>query len=408
VKMRLLTLLLLAVLAGSPAAQSLSFPEGLRAFRLNALVVDGIGPTAGRLLTVTGRRFDGRTVALFRGQGVSEERGLRCWFYLDDDLQALEVRVPGSAVLVAAVQTGTRIAVHGLAPAGLGSWYSPAAGPQELGPGDVRVLEAGVEDPEPLRAAGIHVLLLGTSGRPSPESAPAADTPQPAWRGLLLRAANPGAAAALLEREKERLLEFKERFLRLAAEARFYGTRRAAKPGEGALDFPGSWPPDVAYTLLREQLAVRVGAPLGLALLAFYSPVLAGAALFRRRVAALLLAGALLAGFVVFTVLRPGEARGLTVEFLLPQPGEKPPDVRLREIASASGSRAYRQEGGPAEGPRLLYRAVSVPGGELPLPPYDRELLVRFNQVPEVRQEEGRLLLAFRNPLASWSLHAAR
>ena len=164
----------------------------------------------------------------------------------------------------------------------------------------------------------------------------------------------------------------------------------------------------MAYTLLREQLAVRVGAPLGLALLAFYAPVLAGAALFRRRMAALLLAGALLAGFVVFTVLRPGEARGLTVEFLLPQPGERPPDIRLREITSASGSRAYRQEGGPAEGLRLLYRAYLVPGGELPLPPYDREPLVRFNQVPEVRQEEGRLLLAFRNPLASWSLHAAR
>ena len=145
--------------------------------------MDGLGPAAGRLLTVTGRRFDGRTVALFRGQGVSEERGLRCWFYLDGDIQGLEVRVPGSAVLVAAVQTGTRIAVHGLASAGLGSWYSPAAGPQELGPGDVRVLEAGAEDPEPLRAAGIHVLLLGTSGRPSPESAPAADTSQPAWRG---------------------------------------------------------------------------------------------------------------------------------------------------------------------------------------------------------------------------------
>lgn len=405
---------LLVAAAGSLAAQSLSFPEGLHAFRINALVVNGLGPAVGRQVTVTGRRYDGRTVALFRGQGVSEERGLRCWFYLDGDIQGLEVRFPGSGLLAASVQAGTRIAVSGLNPTALGSWYFPAPGPETLGPGDVRVLEAGTKDPEPEQAAGIHVLLVGASRQaPSPDSPPA-ETPPVAgppsdYRGYLLRAPNPGAAAALLEREKERLIEFKERYLRLATEARFYGARRAPAPGVGALDFPGSWPADVAYTLLRAQLAVRVGAPLGFALLAFYAPALAAAAWFRRRGAALLLVGALLAGFAVFTALRPGEARSLTVEFLLPQPGDQSADIRLREITSASGTRRlYRQEGGPAEGPRLVYRAASVPGGELPLPWFGRELLVRFNQVPEVRQEEGRLLLAFRNPLASWSLHAPR
>lgn len=401
----LLALALLVAAGGRAAAQSLAFPEGLQAWRFNPLLVTGLDPAPGRALTVTGRRWDGREVALFRGPGVGEERGLRCWVYLDGDIQSLEVRDRYAAPLAAPVRFGApEVVVCGLPPPELGPGYLPVDDPRSLGPGDVRVLPAGAGDAEPLRAAGIHVLLLGGRRPPFTEQPPSA------WRGRLLSAEEPSAAGVLLARERERLAEFKERCLRLVSEGGFYG-RRHPRAEVRALAFPSSRPADAAYSLQREELAVRVGGPLGWALLAFYVPALAAAAFGRRRGAALLLAGALLAGFVLFTALRPGQARALTVEFLPPEPGLASADIRLQPLEPAPGPgvrRAYRQEGAAAEGLRLVYRAASAPGGELPLTPFLGEPLVRFNQVPEVRQREGRLLLVFRDPLAAWSLHAPR
>jgi hypothetical protein len=409
-------LLLWLAAAGSLAAQSLSFPDGLRAFRINTLVVAGLQPAPGRRLAVTGHLYNGRTAALFRGEGIPEERGLRCWFYLDGEIQGLDVRFFSSGavpeLLSFPVEARPRIAVYGLPPAAVGSggsWYSPAAAPAELDPGDICVLEVGKEDPEPLQAAGIHVLLLGAVSRRPP-----AEGPPSVWRGYLLRASEAGAAGVLLEREKERLVEFKERYLRLVTEARFHGAGQApgapgARPGRPVLDFPGARPADVASALQRDELAERIGAPLGYALLAFYAPILAAAAAHRRLRAALILAGLLLAGFIVFTALSPARVRSLTVEFLLPETNERPPDIRLQEVTSGPGTRRlYRQEGGPVKSRRLVYQSLLAPGGELPIQMFSRERIVRFNQVPEVRQEQGRLLVRFRNPLAAWSLHDPR
>jgi hypothetical protein len=241
--------------------------------------------------------------------------------------------------------------------------------------------------------AGIHVLILGV-----PSRRPPAGGPLSVWRGWLLRAPKAGAAA-LLEREKERLLEFKERYLRLASEARFYGASKAHRP---ALSFPSARPSDVAAGLERVEPAARVGASLGYALLAFYIPVLAAAA-FRRLKLALILAGPLLAGFIAYSALSPPSVRSLRVEFFLPEASE-PAEMRLRELPSAAGARAYRQEGEPIGPHPLVYRSFVAPGGELPIQIFTRERTVRFNQIPEVRQERGSLLLRFRNPLAAWSL----
>jgi hypothetical protein len=352
----------------------------VQAFRVNSLVVTGLAPAADRPLEVAGRRFDGREVALFRGLGVPVERGLQCWFYLDGDIQELDVRFhqpgEGPGHLRFTVETRPRIALYGLGLADLGAgspWFSRVDSAAALGPGDLLVRGREEGDAEALRAAGIHVLVLGASARMP------ADDPPSAWRGYLLRCPDRAAAGRLLERERGRLVEFKERCLQAVGGARA----------------------DIAYTLAREELAPRVAAPLGYALLAFYAPVLAAAAALRRPRVPLILAGALLAGFVVFTLLSPGEVRSLRVEFPPPGGGERPALVRV-----APGE--YRQAGMPAGSPILLYQGFLAPGGELPLQELLREKMVRFNQVPEVRQTEGRLYLRFRNPLAAWSLHAPR
>jgi hypothetical protein len=383
-------------------AQSLSFPEGLHSYRLNPILVEGLAPDVERRIQIRGLLFDGREVPLFTGAGSPAAAGdVRCFAYLDEEIQSLKARITRSAggtleLSIPVELPAPRIAVYGTGTPlpNNGPWYTEAYAPEQLRPGDVRVLSQGA-DPEPLRAAGIHVVLSGSAREEGLEQ------PSP-WRGYLLASPDLGGheVLAVLERNRERLFSFKERYRKLVVEASFL-VPRIDRPGP--LEFPPATPAGIAFTLQRETLGDRVGPLYRYALLAFSLPLVAAVALLRKEKVLLALAGSLLAAFLVFTFLAPPKLRSLTVELALPAAEEQ--GIRLERVPpEADNVYHYRQRGIPPGSYTLLYRALLAPGGDAPFEPFARERLVRFNRIPEVRQERGRLFLRSRGSLSAWSL----
>jgi hypothetical protein len=399
-------LLAAAWLAGCLAAvfsQSLSFPQGLQPYRFNPILVQGLAPQTESQILVTGALLDGREIALFTGAGTPEPGGaLRCLAYLDEEITALRVRIRRAAgntleLAVPVEASGPRISVYG-APEPLRNsnrWIAEASSPQQLRPGDIRVLPQGSETAA-LRAAGIHVLMPGLIAEETLGSSPA-------WQGYRLQAPILGAAAltAILEKQQDKLLAFKERYRELVIGASFHAPRIDR---EAPLVFPPATPAGIAHTLHREILDDSVGPLYRYALLGFCLPLLAGVALMKRRQALLALAGFLLAGFLTLTLLAPPQLRSLTVELALPDAQER--GISLERVFPETPKRyQYRQRGIPPGTCTLVYRAFLAPGGEVPIQPFAREELLRFNQLPEVRQERGRLFLRSPSPLSAWSLH---
>ncbi len=398
----LLVAIWLACCARGGLAQSLSFPEGLSPYRFNPILLEGLAPEAGRHIQIRGLLYDGREAALFEGAGRPEAEGaVRCLAYLDEQIQSLKVRITGTAERRLELSIPLELPAPRISEYGSGTplpdspFFTAVASPGELGPGDVRVLPRG-GDPKRLRAAGIHVVTAGRAGEEEPES------PDP-WRGYLLVSPQLGGSEVLsvLQKNRERLLEFKERYRRLITEAGFLAPRIDRRV---PLEFPPATPAGVALALQRETLGERVNPLYRYALLAISVPLLAATALLRKERALLIVAGSLLAAFLIFTLLAPPKLRMLTVELGLP--AAEPKGLSL-QLLSSSGDEAfhYRQRGLPPEECALFYRAIVAPGGEAPLEPFVRERLVRFNQIPEVRQEGGRLFLRSRGLLSAWSLH---
>ena len=88
----------LACCLAAASSQSLSFPQGLQAYRFNPILVQGIASHAENQILVTGALFDGREVALFTGAGTPAPGGaLRCLAYVDEEIAALYVRIRRAA-----------------------------------------------------------------------------------------------------------------------------------------------------------------------------------------------------------------------------------------------------------------------------------------------------------------------
>ena len=393
----------LACCLPAASSQSLSFPQGLQPYRFNPILVQRIASHAESQILITGALFDGREVALFTGAGTPVPGGaLRCLAYLDEEIAALHVRIRRAAgntleLAVPVEASGPRLSVYG-SPEPLRNssrWIAEASSPQQLRPGDIWVLPQESETAA-LRAAGIHVLMPGLAAEETPGSSPV-------WQGYRLFAPDLGEATltAVLAKQQDKLLEFKERYRELVIGASFHAPRIDR---EAPLVFPPATPAGIAYTLHREILNDSVGPLYRYALLGFSLPLLAGVALMKRRQALLALAGSLLAGFLTLTLLAPPELRSLTVELALPEARER--GISLERVSPETPKRyQYRQRGIPPGSCTLVYRVILAPGGEVPLQPFDREELLAFNQLPEVRQERGRLFLRSPSPLSAWSLH---
>ena len=398
----LLVAVWLACCARGGLTQSLSFPERLSPYRFNPILLEGLAPDAKRHIQIRGLLYDGGEAALFTGAGrPAAEGAVRCLAYLDEQIQSLKVRITGAAgrrleLSIPIELPAPRLAVYGSGtPLPSNRFFTAATAPEQLGPGDVRVLPRG-GDPKRLRAAGIHVVTAGPAGENELES------PDP-WSGYLLISPQLGGSEvlALLQKNRERLLEFKERYRRLITAAGFLAPRIDRR---APLEFPPATPAGIAFTLQRETLGDRLNPLYRYALLAISVPLLAATALLRKERVLLIVAGSLLIAFLIFTLLAPPKLRMLTVELGLPT--AEPQGLSL-QLLSSEGDDAfhYRQRGIPPEQCTLFYRAIVAPGGEAPLEPFGRERLVRFSQIPEVRQEGGRLFLRSRGLLSAWSLH---
>lgn len=399
---RLLSLLWLAWSGSALFTQSLSFPEGLTPFRINRAEVDQADSVALRLW---GESYDGRKVSLFSGPGIPSRDGFLCYVYIDDDIRFLkgESKTSSGNTVHFSADLGRprfHIAVYGF-PGRLDgrSPWREVRNAEELRPGDVYVLPPE-GDPVPILAAGIHVLTPGTHPMEGP------DIRNP-WRGYLLSAADLDASilTAVLESHREEFIAFKQRYRELPVSLSFQGPRIQR---QNPLIFPPSTPVGIALTLQAETFRDRVGPLHRCALLGFSFAAIVAVAAVRRWEILLPLMGIFLTAFVIFSLVIPVMLRSLTVELALPPSQEDSNDrsIHLDPTADSSESTVrYRQRGIPTGSWRLVYRSLLAPGGEAPLRLFADDELVRFNQVPEVHQHDGRLLLKFRNPLSAWSLH---
>jgi hypothetical protein len=395
-------MLWLMLSASAGVSQTLSFPEGLEPFRINAIEVDHPDSVQLRLW---GERFDGTAVPLFSGAGIPLRGGLLCYAYLDEEIRLLrgESRSSsgGKTQLSAEVRRSEfRISVYGFpGPLGGGSPWQVVRSEEELGPGDIYVLSPQ-DDPAPIMAAGIHVLT------PRARSTEIRDPRNP-WRGYLLIVSDLEANTLIeaLESRREEIIAFKQRYTNLPASLGFHGAR---VPRQDPLIFPASPPASIAQSLQGETFHDRVGAPYRYALLAFSFAAIIAVTLIRRWTILLPLMGFLLAVFVVFTFAAPSRLRSLTIELALPanQEDSSGRTVALESVSEpAKNILRYRQRDIPPGSRSLLYRSFLAPGGEAPLRLFTADRWVRFNQIPEVQQRQGSLFLKFRNPLSSWSLH---
>ena len=398
-------LLWLMLSASAGVCQSLSFPDGLEPFRINPVEVDHSDSVYVRLW---GERFDGTVVPLYSGAGIPRRGGLLCWAYIDNEIRLLRGESRSfsgdKAHFAAEVRRSEfRISVYGF-PGSLegASFWNGVRSEEELGPGDIWVLSPG-DDPAPIMAAGNHVLT--TRAR----SSELRNQRNP-WRGYLLPVSDLEADTLMevLESRREEIIAFKQRYTNLPASLGFHGALVAPKD---PLVFPASPPASIAQSLQGRTFGDRVGAPYRYALLAFSLAAIITVALARRWAIVLPLMGFLLAVFVVFTFAAPSSLRGLTLELALPASREESngPMVALESL-SRPGERIlrYRQRDIPPGSRSLLYRSFLAPGGEAPLRLFASDRWVRFNQTPEVQQRHGDLILKFRNPLSSWSLHEPR
>jgi len=395
-------LLWLVLPAAAVFAQSLSFPEGLTPFQINAVEVDHADSVHLRLW---GERFDGSEVPLFSGPGVPLRGDFLCYAYLDDEIRLLLGESESSsgerAHFSAEVRRSEfRISVYGFPGSleGRSPWHG-ARTEEELGPGDIYVLSRQ-SDPSAIIAAGIHVLT------PYIHSVELQDPRNP-WRGYLFSVSDLDARtiAQALESRREEIIAFKQRYKNLPVSLGFHGPR---VPREDPLIFPASPPVTIARSLQEQTFRDRVGPPYRYALLVFSFLSIIAVTLTRRWKILLPLVGILLTAFVVFTLAVPGRLRGLRIELALPT---SPEDSSGRTVTLESMSQPaentvrYRQTDIPPGSWRLVYRSFLAPGGEVPLKLFTDDPWVRFNQIPEVRQRHGSLFLKFRNPLSAWSLH---
>jgi hypothetical protein len=385
--------------------QSLSFPDGLVLFRINRVEVDRGDWTHLRLW---GEDFDGSEEPLFSGPGIPSRSGRLGYVYLDDDIRYLRGEIKTSAgktvQLSAEVRRPAfRISVFGFPGSleGGGLWQSVSS-EKELGPGDVYVLPPE-RDPAPIIAAGIHVL--------TPRVDPYIERdPRNPWRGYLLYVQDQEATtlSGVLESRREEIISFKQRYQNLPVSLGFHGPQI---PRENPLVFPTSEPVTIARLMQVEAFRDRIGPLYRYALLAFSFTAIAAMALIRSWKTLLPLMGTLLAAFVFLSIAAEVKPRTLTIEFALPdsQGYSNSRPMSLEPVGDPQQSSFHYRQSDIAPGSRiLLYRALLAPGGEASLSLFADDPRVRFNQIPEVQQRNGMLLLKFRNPLSAWSLHEAQ
>jgi hypothetical protein len=408
---RLAVLLLLLPLTGA-GAQVRVVTEALTPFRINRLTVENPRRTPYRRLTILGRTDRGKLLPLFEDPAPGARERIKCRVYLDDSISELVVELESTAgrtesrsLRIPAAEF--RLGVYGVSPMGV----SPVGAPSALGaPGLLpapyfRLEEAGRLEPgdlfvdpgilsretlEGLLEAGIHCLS---------SSAGFAGTESGRYRGIFMpiNSDAPAEIARTLAARRRELMRFKANYRNLITAEEFYGVPSR----DSRLRFAGSRPGDIAATLTRDYFAPRLTRPQILALSVFYAACLLLLLLIRSPALLLGLAAALVLSFFLVLFQLPAREQLLVIEL-------NPSGLEAPELAfETSAPGRYRSRPFSPGAPLLAYRQFASFRKRFPLAEVDGAVMLRSNQIPVVRNENGELFMEYAaNPLKIWTLHA--
>ncbi len=263
------------------AAQSVILPEGLKPFKINRVLVENPSARGYRKIRISGRSFKNESIPLFETREEQYQKTVTCYVYLDDNIGSIEVELysvknsPRTFKLpvernpygIGVFQGGSRVWRER-------STYYPVSSTEELGPGDIYVLEgtADFRKMEKLRDRGVHLLVPKDAVQGNAAKLLTAGQGDK-WRGRLLTLdpLDSQGLAGLLEEKKRELLAFKDRYRSLVTEADFHGIM--LDKGE-SYTFTNARPADMAYTLEKESLNNRLSLLQRLILVGFYLPAL--------------------------------------------------------------------------------------------------------------------------------------
>lgn len=398
---RLVLLLLLLPLTGAGAQVRLA-TESLAPFRINRITVENPRRSAYRRLSILGRTDRGELLPLFEDPAPGARERMECRVYLDDSISDLVIELESAAgrteSLSLSIPAGEfRLGVLGApelfgAPGLLPAPYFRLEAAGRLEPGDLFVDpgDSSREKIAGLLEAGIHC-LSSNKGLTGLESG--------RYRGILVpvtSVAQEEITRTLTERRRE-LLRFKAAYRNLIAADDFYGVpSRDSRPR-----FAGSRPGDIAATLAQASSARRLTRPQILALTVFYTACMLLLLLIRSPALLLGLTAALILSFFLVLFQLPTREHLLVIEL-------NPAGLESPELAFETPSPGrYRSQPFSPVAPLLAYRQFASFRKRFPLAEVDGAVMLRSNQIPVVRSENGELFMEYAaNPLKIWTLHA--